>query len=277
MDRIDHPLHPGLHLFPVQGRILRRRPGGPAARAPREIRAERPQLQNPCQETRAQMNRHPAALAPALRACARRGVRPTPCFLAVNIARQRAALFRRRGGGYAPVKTFRCSTSKFGIGERAGSNMTPRGLHRVAQKIGGGWPVGAVFKGRRAHRLHLARPARGAHRPPHPLAGGIGAGLQSRRQRGFLPALHLHSRHRQRNRPWAVPIPTAASISPPTTCCRSMTHCRKERWFGWPLPALIPFPDLQAYRPPATDFHFSTGYMDSQTCCRSKSLARPLV
>ena len=46
------------------------------------------------------------------------------------------------------AKTFRCSTSKFGIGEVAGSNMTPRGLHRVAQKIGGGWPVGTAFKSR---------------------------------------------------------------------------------------------------------------------------------
>ncbi len=26
--------------------------------------------------------------------------------------------------------------------------MTPRGLHRIAQKIGGGWPIGTVFKGR---------------------------------------------------------------------------------------------------------------------------------
>jgi len=95
------------------------------------------------------MSRLPKALAPALRACARCGVRPAPCFLTVNIARQTAALFRWRSGRYAPVRTFRCSTSKFGIGERAGSNRTPRGLHRVAQKIGGGWPPGAVFKGRR--------------------------------------------------------------------------------------------------------------------------------
>jgi len=27
--------------------------------------------------------------------------------------------------------------------------MTPRGLHRIAQKIGGGWPIGTVFKGRK--------------------------------------------------------------------------------------------------------------------------------
>ncbi len=50
---------------------------------------------------------------------------------------------------YTLRKSFRCSTSKFGIGERAGSCRTPRGLHRVAEKIGGGWPAGTAFKGRK--------------------------------------------------------------------------------------------------------------------------------
>jgi lipoprotein-anchoring transpeptidase ErfK/SrfK len=27
--------------------------------------------------------------------------------------------------------------------------MTPRGLHRIAKKIGGGWPVGTTFTGRK--------------------------------------------------------------------------------------------------------------------------------
>jgi L,D-transpeptidase YbiS len=87
-------------------------------------------------------------LAPALRACARCGVAPTRHFLAVHLARQTMSLFRRHGGGYALQRIFRCSTSRFGVGEKAGSNMTPRGLHRVARKIGGGWPIGTVFKGR---------------------------------------------------------------------------------------------------------------------------------
>jgi L,D-transpeptidase YbiS len=85
----------------------------------------------------------------ARRACARHAVRPTRYFLAINLARQTTALFERRRGGYELRKTFRCSTSKYGVGERAGSNRTPRGLHRVGQKIGGGWPVGAAFKSRR--------------------------------------------------------------------------------------------------------------------------------
>ncbi|MGD0744973.1 MAG: L,D-transpeptidase [Verrucomicrobiota bacterium] len=47
------------------------------------------------------------------------------------------------------MKNFPCSTSRFGIGRIAGSNGTPLGLHRVAEKIGGGWPAGTVFKSRK--------------------------------------------------------------------------------------------------------------------------------
>ncbi len=45
-------------------------------------------------------------------------------------------------------KSFRISTSRFGIGQAENSNRTPLGLHRIAQKVGGGWPVGTVFKSR---------------------------------------------------------------------------------------------------------------------------------
>jgi hypothetical protein len=104
-------------------------------------------------------------------------VAPTRFVLVVNIARQTAALYEKSGGsppsngghalkkrrgdgtsecweaegrrGYYLCKRFRCSTSKFGIGEMAGSNRTPRGLHCVAEKIGGGWPAGTAFKGRK--------------------------------------------------------------------------------------------------------------------------------
>jgi hypothetical protein len=90
----------------------------------------------------------------AVRACARRGVAPTRYFLAVDISRQTASLFARPASAAAPdrrhklVRAFRCSTSKFGIGETAHSNRTPRGLHRIAKKIGGGWPVGTAFTSR---------------------------------------------------------------------------------------------------------------------------------
>ncbi|HTD65241.1 MAG TPA: L,D-transpeptidase [Candidatus Limnocylindria bacterium] len=45
-------------------------------------------------------------------------------------------------------KRFRISTSRFGTGQVMNSNRTPLGLHRIAKKVGGGWPSGAVFKSR---------------------------------------------------------------------------------------------------------------------------------
>lgn len=48
-----------------------------------------------------------------------------------------------------PVKAYKISTSKFGIGDRPGSNCTPLGRMEVAKKIGGNVPAGTVFKSRR--------------------------------------------------------------------------------------------------------------------------------
>jgi lipoprotein-anchoring transpeptidase ErfK/SrfK len=48
-----------------------------------------------------------------------------------------------------PVKSYKISTSKFGIGDRPNSNCTPTGRLQVAKKIGDNQPIGAVFKNRR--------------------------------------------------------------------------------------------------------------------------------
>jgi lipoprotein-anchoring transpeptidase ErfK/SrfK len=48
-----------------------------------------------------------------------------------------------------PVAVYPISTSKFGLSSRPGSYATPLGAHRVAKKIGGGLPQGAVLKSRR--------------------------------------------------------------------------------------------------------------------------------
>lgn len=47
-----------------------------------------------------------------------------------------------------PVKAYKISTSKFGLGDQPGSNRTPLGRMKVARKIGSGSPPGAVFKSR---------------------------------------------------------------------------------------------------------------------------------
>ncbi len=102
-----------------------------------------------------------------LRTCEKHGFAPTHFALIVSVANQSVSLFEKvRGpvpslaGRSKPVKAgtpneyclarlLRCSTSRFGISPVAGSNGTPLGLHRVAKKIGGGWPVGTVFKSRK--------------------------------------------------------------------------------------------------------------------------------
>ena len=76
--------------------------------------------------------------------CQKLGVETTKYVLAVNVARQTLSLFE--AGQF--VKRFPCSTSRFGIGQIIGSNRTPLGLHRIAEKIGGGEPVGTVFQSR---------------------------------------------------------------------------------------------------------------------------------
>ncbi len=78
-------------------------------------------------------------------ACKKHGVAPTQFVLVVNIAGQIVSLFEHSN----LVKKFPCSTSRFGIGQVAGSNRTPLGLHRIAEKIGAGAPVGTVFESRR--------------------------------------------------------------------------------------------------------------------------------
>ena len=82
--------------------------------------------------------------AACLATCDRLQVAPTDYILTVNIAKQTATLFERQHF----VRQFHCSTSRFGIGQIEGSNRTPLGLHRIAEKIGDGVPPGTVFKSR---------------------------------------------------------------------------------------------------------------------------------
>jgi lipoprotein-anchoring transpeptidase ErfK/SrfK len=48
-----------------------------------------------------------------------------------------------------PIKSYRVSTSKFGLGNTLNSNKTPLGTMEIAHKIGTGAKSGSVFKSRR--------------------------------------------------------------------------------------------------------------------------------
>ncbi len=105
------------------------------------------------------------SLADCLRRCRQLGIAPSRWVLVVSVSRQNVSLFAgfvgtlrfcvahplplsRTNPPYGLIRRLRCSTSRFGIGQDAGSDRTPLGLHRIAEKIGGGWPVGTVFKSR---------------------------------------------------------------------------------------------------------------------------------
>ena len=46
------------------------------------------------------------------------------------------------------IRRYTISTSKYGLGSEPGSNKTPLGNMRIAEKVGDGAPAGAVFKSR---------------------------------------------------------------------------------------------------------------------------------
>ncbi|MCL2219978.1 MAG: L,D-transpeptidase [Chitinispirillia bacterium] len=76
--------------------------------------------------------------------CAELELPPPPDFVFVDTASQ--TLFRYKEGALA--LTCRVSTSRFGIGNKDGSYMTPLGLHRVEHKIGDSAQPWTIFESR---------------------------------------------------------------------------------------------------------------------------------
>lgn len=60
-----------------------------------------------------------------------------------------------------PVKSYKVSTSKYGLGDQPGSYRTPLGRMQVARKIGTRAPLGSVFKNRRRTGETLRANAKG--------------------------------------------------------------------------------------------------------------------
>lgn len=72
---------------------------------------------------------------------------PTPndLVLLVDISEQKMALFQRQ----QLIREYRISAATKGAGNQAGSDQTPLGVHRIAEKFGDGAPLGTIFKARR--------------------------------------------------------------------------------------------------------------------------------
>ena len=65
-------------------------------------------------------------------------------FIIVDTRNQRLYLFEHQ-----VVKSeYPISSSAIGVGNAAGSNRTPLGLHKIAEKFGDGEPIGMIFKAR---------------------------------------------------------------------------------------------------------------------------------
>ncbi|ANJ66484.1 hypothetical protein A9404_03005 [Halothiobacillus diazotrophicus] len=66
-------------------------------------------------------------------------------FIVVSVKAQRLYLFMN-----GKLSTsYPISSSAFGVGNAAGSNRTPLGLHKIAEKFGNNEPIGMIFKSRR--------------------------------------------------------------------------------------------------------------------------------
>ena len=66
----------------------------------------------------------------------------------VSLATQQLFLYQTSDEGDILLRQFPVSTARNGAGEADGSLCTPRGAHRIAQKIGDGAPLFSVFKAR---------------------------------------------------------------------------------------------------------------------------------
>lgn len=104
----------------------------------------------------------------------------------VSVRDQRMLLVRDG----SPVKTYRISTSKFGVGDRPGSNCTPLGRLQIAKKIGSNAPHGTVFKSRRPTGEILRPNAPGRD----PIVTRILwlAGTESRNRNTFRRTIYIH-------------------------------------------------------------------------------------
>lgn len=69
-------------------------------------------------------------------------------FIDVDLRLQQLYLWEPFADGDLLIRQYPVSTALNGAGEASGSHCTPRGRHRIVQKIGAGAPLYAVFRGR---------------------------------------------------------------------------------------------------------------------------------
>jgi lipoprotein-anchoring transpeptidase ErfK/SrfK len=95
-----------------------------------------------------------------------------------------------------PVKSYKISTSKFGVGDHPNSNRTPLGRLQVAKKIGGGTAIGGVLKNRRPTGEVIKPNAPGRD----PIVTRILwlRGTETRNQNAFRRTIYIHGTPEER-------------------------------------------------------------------------------
>lgn len=85
---------------------------------------------------------------------------PSAASILVKVSSQKLYLIQNK----RVVREYPISTSRYGVGSRAGSMQTPLGRHRVIKKIGAGVPINTVFKERvsTGYAASIDRSLRGA-------------------------------------------------------------------------------------------------------------------
>src|ERR1043165_4295474 len=86
------------------------------------------------------------------KACSTLGIKPTDRILIVRIDTQTLQFYQ----GGVLVKSYGASTSAKPPSNVRGSLGTPRGLHRIEERIGAGQPPGMVFKSRAPVGRHFS-------------------------------------------------------------------------------------------------------------------------
>lgn len=73
------------------------------------------------------------------------GPSPGGYVIIVHVPAQRLDLYQHG----KRIASWPVSTSRYGVGNRENSEKTPLGVHRIANKIGAGAPLGTLFRARR--------------------------------------------------------------------------------------------------------------------------------
>ena len=96
-----------------------------------------------------------------------------------------------------PIAVYPVSTSKFGLGDGLNTCRTPLGNLEVAQKIGDGAPLGAVFKDRR--RTGEVIPVNAPGRDPIVTRILWLKGLEAQNSNAFGRTIYIHGTPEERN------------------------------------------------------------------------------